>query len=173
MSNWSRVCKQMVKMFGPQFTEKFGSKNDAWEEALKPLSYSQVSAGLSKVMNGALKFYEVDLPRFLDLCRPPPAPPKPFEIEMSPEMAALCVAERSMRYQANGKLTVWSLRHPVYGLDGPKSFTKAQQKALLAATAKITHDFFEMREELGAKNVPDEEFFHALTRSWERAVAEE
>jgi hypothetical protein len=167
----------MVQMFGPQWTEKFGAKNETWEEALKPLTYAQVSAGLSKVLRGDLKFYEIDLPRFMELCKPPVRPYNPGETERPSWMKDMSADEVQMHCYANMKMIVWSCRHPKYGLPphagGEHSMTKAQQTRMWDAARRISHDFFMMREELGKDAVPQEDFLKALHRSWERAVNED
>lgn len=165
---WERVSKQMVQMFGPPFTEKFGAKNDAWEAALKGLEYGQVSAGLTKVRNGALKFYELDLPRFLELCRPPPAPMAPFQIEPPDYMKAMSADEMRMMQMANMKMMVFCYRHPKYGVGAVEGFSKKQILALHHETIRLVHDFFMMREELGKEAVPDEEFVAALQLKWSK-----
>src|SRR5688572_22845380 len=95
---YQRVTKQMIQMFGPQWTEKYGLKNESWEEALKPLSYAQVTAGLQKVLHGALKFYEIDLPRFIELCKPPPAPYGQGEIKRMAWTEGMSEAEMQMHF---------------------------------------------------------------------------
>jgi hypothetical protein len=173
VNHWPRVCKQMVQMFGPQWTDKFGAKNETWEEALKPLTYAQVSAGLSKVLRGDLKFYEIDLPRFMELCKPPSRPYNQGETERPSWMKDLSADEVQMHCFANLNLMVWGLRHPEYGHTGEKVLTDKQRDRLWAATRRISHDFFMMREELGKDAVPQEDFLKALHRSWERAIIEE
>lgn len=172
-TGWQRVSKEMVQMFGPQWTEKFGAKNEMWETALKDMTYAQVTAGIQKVMRGALKFYEIDLPRFLELCKPPPAPRRPEQVELPKWAQGLCEAELRMHYQANCKLFVWCCRHPEYGIDAPNKFSTKQNQALWKVTRKISRDFFQMREEMGASSVPDEDFFTALKRNWTRVVDQE
>lgn len=164
----------MVQMFGPQWTEKFGAMNPSWEEALKPLSYGQIGAGLHKVLHGALKFYEIDLPRFIELCKPPPAPYSPGEIKRMAWTEGMCSDEMQMHFFANQKMLVWCCRHPKYGLyphckvTPPVNFTKEQNKALWDAARRISHDFFVMREEIGHENVPQEDFVKALELNWAR-----
>lgn len=167
-SPYQRVCTHMVQMFGPQFTDKFGVKNAAWEEALKDLSYAQLSAGLGKVLRSGLKFYEIDLPRFMELCRPPRAPMSVGEIPRMKWTDGMCEDELQMHFFANRKMFVWSWRHPRFGLYGPEHWSKEQNKALWSTCRRITHDFFLMREELGAENVPDEDLLAALHRAWSK-----
>jgi hypothetical protein len=165
---WERVSKQMVQMFGPTWVEKFGKTNDAWESALKGLEYAQISAGLSKVRNGALKFYELDLPRFLELCKPPPAPRASFQIDPPEYMKNMCQDEMRMMQMANMKMMVFCYRHPKYGVNGAQEFSDEQILTLHRETIRLTHDFFLMREELGKEAVPDEEFITALQLRWSK-----
>jgi hypothetical protein len=173
MSHYARICKQMVQMFGPQWADKFGKTNEAWETALKDLTYAQVSAGLAKIMRGSLKFYEIDLPNFLELCKPPPMQKRPEQMPRPKEWEGMCEEEIQLNCKANLKLIVWSCKHPVYGLEGPKDFTEKHKNELVKAARQIAHDFFEMREELGKEAVPDSDFFQALHRRWDRIVSEE
>lgn len=176
MSHYQRVSKQMVQMFGPQWTDKFGTKNEAWEEALKDLTFAQVQAGIRKVMQGALKFYEIDLPRFRELCKPPSTPLAPEAMKRPEWMEGMCEDEIQMHCYANMKMLVWCCRHPKYGLPphapGTESFNKKQNGELWKTARRISHDFFMMREELGKENVPQEDFLKALIRAWERTVQE-
>lgn len=158
----------MVQMFGPQWTEKFGAKNEVWEKALDELTYPQISAGLSKVMHGALKFYEIDLPRFLELCKPPRAPMSLGETPRMKWAEGMSEDELQMHYFANMKLIVWSARHKRFGLNGTDNFTKQQNKALFETAHRLAHDFFMMREELGKDNVPDSDLLIALHKAWAR-----
>lgn len=163
----------MIQMFGPQWSEKFcdkNGKNEAWEDALKDLEYAQISAGLSKVRNGAIKFYEIDLPRFLELCRPPPKPMSLGEIERPKWTDGMSEAEMLMHFYANQKMFVFYWRHPKVGQHGTKELSKDQNKALWHASRRIAHDFFLMREELGKENVPDEDFLKALQRAWSKII---
>lgn len=171
---YQRVAKQMLQMFGPQWTEKYGVKNESWEEALKPLSYAQVSAGLQKVLHGALKFYEIDLPRFIELCKPPPVPYSQGEIKRLAWTEGMCEEEMQMHFFANQRMIIWCCRHPKYGLPPHckskeiHNFTKEQNKRIWEAARKISHDFFMMREEMGKDNVPQEDFVKALEMTWAR-----
>lgn len=168
-SNYQRVCKQMVQMYGPQWTEKWGTKNDAWENGLKDFSYSQIGVGLGKVMRSGLKYYEIDLPTFLEMCKPPAARPmSQGELERPKWAQGLCTEELLMHQKATMKMIVWCSRHKRYGLNGKESFSKEQNNKLYAACHQLAHDFFLMRQELGAENVPDDDFFKALYQRWSR-----
>jgi hypothetical protein len=171
--HYARVSKQMVQMFGPQWTEKFGPKNDAWDEGLKGLTYQQIGIGLAKVMKGALKFYEIDLPRFFELCKPPPAPVRPEAMTRPDWMEGMSEAEIQMNCYANKKMLVWCCRHKKFGLDARENFSKQQNDQLWEAARKISRVFFLMREELGTESVPDEDFLKALHRGWSRIAPEE
>jgi hypothetical protein len=174
MTPYQRVSKQMLQMFGPQWTEKFGLNNPAWEERLNELQYAEISAGLRKVLHGALKFYEIDLPRFIELCRPPRAPYSQGEIKRMAWTEGMCEDELQMHFYANQRMIIWCVRHPKYGMpphskaDEIHNFTKEQNKALWEVARKISHDFFLMREEIGAENVPQEDFLKALEQNWSR-----
>jgi hypothetical protein len=171
-SAYQRVSKQMVQMFGPQWVDKFGKTNDAWETALKDLTYSQIGVGLAKVMRGSLKFYEIDLPNFLELCKPPPAPKREHAMDRPKEWEGMTEDEIQFHCKANLKLVVWSCKHPTYGVDGPKKFTEKHKAELLKAAKQLAHDYYLMREELGKESVPDSDFFIALHRRWDRIVEE-
>lgn len=164
-------------MFGPQWTDKFGTKNDAWEEGLKGMPYSQISAGIGKVMRGALKFYEIDLPRFRELCVPPSRPYSPGEVKRPAWMEHMSQEEVEMHCYANMKMLVWSCRHPKYGLpphsSGVENLTTEQKDRLWSVARRISHDFFLMRQELGREAVPQEDFLQALERNWARAIEQE
>lgn len=172
-AHYQRVCKQMLQMFGPQWTEKFGVKNEAWDEALKDLTYSQVQAGLRKVMQQTLKLYQIDLPMFLELCKPPARPYNAGEMKRPDWMEGMSAEEVQMHCFANMKMFSWCFHHPKYGNNGPETWTKEQNERLWSAARKISHDFFLMREEMGKENVPQEDFLKALHRAWERAAHQE
>lgn len=162
----------MIQMFGPQWTEKFGTNNPAWEERLNELQYAEITAGLRKVLHGALKFYEIDLPRFIELCRPPRAPMSQGEIPRMAWTEGMCEKELQMHFYANQRMMIWCWRHKKWGINGTatESMPKAMCDRVWSETHRIAHDFFMMREELGDDLVPQEDFLKALEQNWSRIV---
>jgi hypothetical protein len=175
-SPYQRVCKAMVQMFGPQWTEKYGTKNDEWEAALKGLEYAQISAGITKVRNGTLKYFEIDLPRFIELCKPPRAPMSIGETKRLKWSEDMCEDELQLHFYANQRMMVWCWRHPKWGINGTETepMPKAMTKQIWESTRRVAHDFFLMREELKAEGAAptDEELRadlrKALEANWRR-----
>lgn len=166
MTPRERVWKQMVQMFGPQWIDKWGPTNEVWDDALKPLTYSQVTAGLKAVMHGKLKYYELDLPNFLALCRPVvPIESRQVLLPGRPDWQnGMVQQEIDMHRFAAIKWLKWMVKKP-------DLLSDQQVNAMRLSTRRITHDFYEMRRELGEEKVPDADLVKALERQWERDLA--
>jgi hypothetical protein len=158
-----RVWKQMVQMFGPQWIEKWGSTNEAWDAALKDLTYTQVSHGLQQVLRGRLKYYEVDLPNFINLCRP--AAPIELRKAMTPApidwQNGMTQAEIDMNCWANKFMLGWAAKRK-------EEVGAEQSRAMWKSCRRICKDFWSMRLELGHDKVPNADLAKALERQWVR-----
>jgi hypothetical protein len=167
MSNqYERVWKTMIQMFGPQWTERWGLTNETWAEALKELTYAQVTVGLKAVRNSALKYYEVDLPAFMRLCRPvlPPVVQQAMTPPKHDWQNGMSQPEIDLNCWANLRMMSWAIRKQMRGPD----FTKEQSRALWSSCRRLCKDFWEMRKELGEDKAPDSDLVVALERQWER-----
>lgn len=70
-STVDRVWQSLGQMYGSPFAEKFGpaEKNRAgeWADMLGGLRAEQIRGALTKIRNGAMPLYELDLPKFRQL----------------------------------------------------------------------------------------------------------
>ena len=165
---FQRVWKTMIQTFGPQWTERWGKENEAWVDALKDLTYSQVKFGLKAVINSRMKYFEVDLPAFIGLCRT--VAPIQVRQAMTPRKLdwqnGMSQAEIEMNCFANKRMVTWMVRKEMVRKDA--ALTEEQQRAVWSSCRRICKDFWEMRQELGAEKVPDSDLVIALERQWER-----
>lgn len=153
----------MIQMFGPQWTEKWGVTNETWSDALKELSYPQVTEGLKRVRNGSLKFYELDLPNFMQLCRPvvPAAPTKMLDRVMPGWSVGMAADEMALHQFA-------CMRFLIFLMGLPAALELEQLDACVKSLHRLAREFYEMRKELGDDKVPDEDLKTALERQWRR-----
>lgn len=166
MTASERVWKQMIQMFGPQWIEKWGKSNEVWDAALKELSYAQVTHGLKQVLQGKLKYYEIDLPNFLTLCRPtaPTEAAKPVQSAQLGWQRGMSKEEIDLHCTVNMVMLSWRREQTV-------DVTTEQAQAMWKSARRIAHDFFEMRQELGREKVPDSDLLKALERQWAKDLA--
>lgn len=163
-AHFERVWQQMIQMFGPQWTEKWGVTNETWADALKELSYPQVTEGLKRVRNGSLKFYELDLPNFMQLCRPvvPLVATKMLDRVMPAWSKEMQADEIALHQFACMRFLIF--------LIGSPALEQAQVDACVKSLHRLAREFYDMRKELGADKVPDEDLKTALTRQWRRDI---
>ena len=169
----------MTAMFGPQWVDKYGQTNAVWDEALAPLSYEQITAGISKIRNGGLRFFEIDLPNFLALCRPA-APPTETSKPWKADLAGMDDERKRFHTFVRRRLIEYAITGIVERDRKASSFgdwrdvriTDAQAKRLWSVGFKLADQYVAVEREIGKGQVTDAEFRLVLQRAFDSVLRE-